>query len=496
MSDFVDVVQLNVKGGDGGAGCVSFRREAHVPRGGPDGGNGGNGGDVVLRADRNTASLLAFRDYPHRRASSGTHGSGKKRNGGRGEDLVIDVPVGTVVRHREGDLIADLANDGDNVVVARGGQGGAGNARFLSNRRRAPEFAEQGEYGEEFWLVLELRLLADVALVGMPNAGKSTFIASVSAAKPKIANYPFTTLIPNLGVVQYHEHELVIADIPGLIEGAAAGRGLGHDFLRHVERARVLALLLDPTDVTGLDVDGQEALLLAELSAYKPELVSRPRIVVYTKSDSWAPELHQALASESDALGLAGGDREIAVAGPRTYEPARDIVAEVVTERTERLASTVNLSEQVAYDGFDELREIGPFPDELVPRLVISAPTRQGLDPVLSWMATLVDLVRSHEPKSDGVVVHRPEPKGFSVLRDDDGAWMVVGRSAERAVSLADLTKPDALTYVQQRLRDLGVDRALARAGVETGQEVRIGTFSFDYVAPGDLEEYWEDREL
>ena len=199
MSDFVDVVQLNVKGGDGGAGCVSFRREAHVPRGGPDGGNGGNGGDVVLRADRNTASLLAFRDYPHRRASSGTHGSGKKRNGGRGEDLVIDVPVGTVVRHREGDLIADLANDGDNVVVARGGQGGAGNARFLSNRRRAPEFAEQGEYGEEFWLVLELRLLADVALVGMPNAGKSTFIASVSAAKPKIASASAIQIWPRPG---------------------------------------------------------------------------------------------------------------------------------------------------------------------------------------------------------------------------------------------------------------------------------------------------------
>lgn len=481
MSDFVDVVQLNVRGGDGGAGCVSFRREAHVPRGGPDGGNGGDGGDVVLRADRNTASLLAFRDYPHRRAASGTHGSGKKRNGSRGTDLTIDVPVGTVVRHREGELIADLANDGDTVIVARGGQGGAGNARFLSNRRRAPEFAEQGEYGEEFWLVLELRLLADVALVGMPNAGKSTFIAAVSAAKPKIANYPFTTLVPNLGVVQYHEHELVIADIPGLIEGAAEGRGLGHDFLRHVERARVLTLLLDPTDVTGLDVDEQEALLLDELTAYKPELVSRPRIVVYTKADSWPPDLTEALSTAS--------------AGPRLYEPSREIVAEAVAERTQLLASTVNRAEQVTYDGFDELREIGPYPDELVPRLAVSAPIRQGLDSALSWLSNLVELVRANEPQSDGVVVHRPEPKGFSVLRDDDGAWVVVGRSAERAVALADLTKPDALTYVQQRLRDIGVDRALARSGVETGQEVRIGTFSFDYVAPGELEEYWEDRE-
>jgi len=286
MSNFVDECGLNVKAGDGGAGCVSFRREAHVDRGGPDGGDGGNGGDIWLVADHNVASLLAFRDYPHRKADSGKHGSGKRRHGANGSSESINVPVGTLVKDSDGNVLADLSSTGAKWLAAAGGRGGKGNARFLNNRRRAPSFAEQGEDGEEQWLNLELKLLADVALVGFPNVGKSTLISRVSAAKPRIADYPFTTLVPNLGVVKgSEEFEMVIADIPGLIEGAADGKGLGHQFLRHVERARVLAILLDLSPYDGREVSSQLDILLNELKNYKPELLDRPRLLISSKAD-------------------------------------------------------------------------------------------------------------------------------------------------------------------------------------------------------------------
>jgi GTP-binding protein len=286
MSNFVDECGLNVKGGDGGAGCVSFRREAHVEFGGPDGGDGGDGGDVWLVADHNIASLLAFRDYPHRKGDNGTHGSGKKRHGKAGSDEIINLPVGTIIRNQEGSILADLPDPGARWLAARGGVGGKGNARFLSNRSRAPSFAEQGEPGEEQWLTLELKLVADVALVGFPNVGKSTLISRISAAKPKIADYPFTTLVPNLGVVRVDDDfEMVVADVPGLIEGAAEGRGLGHEFLRHVERARVLAILVDLAPYDGVDPNEQRHTLLAELEAYQPELLDRPRMLIGSKAD-------------------------------------------------------------------------------------------------------------------------------------------------------------------------------------------------------------------
>ena len=282
---FVDEAQVHVKAGDGGAGAVSFRREAHVSKGGPDGGDGGSGGDVWLVADRNVASLYGFKDHPHRRAGNGTHGSGKNRHGKTAGDLEVPVPEGTVVRDASGEVIADLAVAGDRWLAARGGQGGKGNARFLSNRRRAPAFAEQGEVGEERWLDLELKLMADVALVGFPNAGKSTLISRISAAKPKIADYPFTTLEPHLGVVRFDDQEFVVADIPGLIEGASEGRGLGHRFLRHIERARVLVILLDLASVDGRSPAEQERVLLDELSRYQPSMLDRPRIVAGSKAD-------------------------------------------------------------------------------------------------------------------------------------------------------------------------------------------------------------------
>jgi GTP-binding protein len=411
MSSFVDLVQVNLRGGDGGAGSVSFRREAHVPKGGPDGGDGGAGGDVYVQADRNVASLLAYRDHPHRRAESGKHGSGNKRHGATGSDLVVSVPEGTQVKTRDGQLLADLVRHGDRYLAAHGGRGGRGNARFLSNARRAPGFAEQGEYGEEHWLRFEVKLLADAALVGFPNAGKSTLIAAVSAAKPKIANYPFTTLEPNLGVVRFRDHEYVVADIPGLIEGAAEGRGLGHEFLRHVERARVLVLLLDLAPVDGRPPEEQARILLDELGRYRPDLLDRPRLVVGTKAD---------VATQS-------------------------------------------------FDGD-------------VDTLTISAVTRQGLDELLGRLGTLIGEARAEEPEPEPFVLLRPAEEGFSVLRDDDGAWRVSGRSAERVVAMADLTNLEAMEYVQHRLRTMGVERALARAGAREGDVVRIGPVELDYV--------------
>jgi GTPase len=286
MAGFVDEAQLNVRGGDGGAGAVSFRREGPVTKGGPNGGDGGHGGDVWLVADRNVASLLPFRDHPHRRARNGAHGKGKDQHGASGDDLVVAVPEGTVARDLyTGEVLADLVHHGDRWKAAAGGRGGRGNARFLSNQRRAPSFAEQGEPGEERWLKLELKLMADVALVGFPNAGKSTLISRISAAKPKIADYPFTTLEPHLGVVRLDDAEFVVADIPGLIEGASAGRGLGHQFLRHVERARALCVLLDLAPVDGLSPEEQERVLVHELGAYRPDLLDRRRLVVGTKAD-------------------------------------------------------------------------------------------------------------------------------------------------------------------------------------------------------------------
>ena len=327
MSNFVDEAQLNVRGGDGGAGCISFRRESHVPKGGPDGGDGGTGGDIWLQADRNVASLLAFRDHPHRRAPSGTHGSGNQRHGASGSDLTVFVPEGTTIKdHKTGELIADLVSHGDRWLAAHGGRGGRGNARFLSNARRAPTFAEQGEYGEERWATLELRLMADAALVGFPNAGKSTLIASVSAAKPKIANYPFTTLVPNLGVVRFQDHEFVLADIPGLIEGAAEGRGLGHRFLRHVERTRVLVVLIDLASVDERSPEDQERILLDELRRYKPELLDRPRIIVGTKADVAQYEFDGLKVSAVTHFGLDEllGQLGTLIDGARETEPVAE----------------------------------------------------------------------------------------------------------------------------------------------------------------------------
>jgi len=285
VSNFIDEAQIHVKAGNGGAGCVSFRREAHVDKGGPNGGDGGKGGDVWFVADRNVASLLAFKDTPHREATRGLHGSGNNKHGASGNDITVLLPEGTVVKDRQGNVIADLDQEGVKWMAAAGGRGGRGNARFLNNKRRAPAFAEQGEVGEEFYYNLEIRLMADVAIVGFPNAGKSTLISRISAAKPKIADYPFTTLEPNLGVVRYDTEEFTVADIPGLIEGASEGKGLGHKFLRHIERAHALLILIDLASIE-YSPEEQERILLHELGNYDASLLERPRLVIGSRADA------------------------------------------------------------------------------------------------------------------------------------------------------------------------------------------------------------------
>ena len=284
---FIDEVKIRVFAGDGGRGCVSFRREKYVPRGGPNGGNGGHGGDVVAVADPQMTTLLDLRYQKQYKAGRGEHGQGKDCHGRRGDDREIRVPVGTIIRDgANGELIADLNAPGDRIVVAAGGRGGKGNAHFVSSTFRAPKFAQPGEPGEERELAIELRLLADIGIIGLPNAGKSTLIAAISAVRPKIADYPFTTLVPNLGVVSYDEGKsFVVADIPGLIEGAHAGQGLGHKFLRHVMRTKVLVHLLDATQIDDADPLADWQAINKELALFDPELIRKPQIVVANKID-------------------------------------------------------------------------------------------------------------------------------------------------------------------------------------------------------------------
>ncbi|MGQ0847515.1 MAG: GTPase ObgE [Actinomycetota bacterium] len=297
---FVDRVKVHLRAGDGGAGVVAFQRTKGRPKGRPQGGNGGRGGDVIIRADSSISTLLRYQRQPHHRATDGTHGGGDRRHGRMGEDLVVSVPIGTTVSDSKGTLLADLVQPGHLVVALRGGRGGRGNAAFVSPQLRLPAIAEQGEYGPGGWFVFELKLMADAALIGFPNAGKSTIISAVSAARPKIADYPFTTLEPHLGVVSIDEREFVLADIPGLIEGAASGKGLGHEFLRHVERARVMVVVLDPSALQTQPVDEQLKTLVAEMAQYLPELAARPRLTVINKSD--LPEAAAASARVPGAI--------------------------------------------------------------------------------------------------------------------------------------------------------------------------------------------------
>lgn len=451
---FIDKVRINVKGGNGGAGCMSFRREAHVPKGGPDGGDGGHGGNVVVRADASVSSLVEYRFKHHFKAERGTHGKGSRMHGATGEDLVLKVPVGTVVHEyfedeREtGELIADLTHDGEEVVVARGGMGGRGNIHFVTSTRRAPAFAELGEPAEERWIELEMKLMADAALVGMPSAGKSSLIAKMSAARPKIADYPFTTLVPNLGVATSGDLSFVVADIPGLIEGAHEGRGLGHEFLRHIERTALIVQIVDLTgDWEGRDPLEDYEIIKNELAEYARDLAERPRIVVANKIDVPGTE-----------------------------------------EACEMLAARVR-EDSIAAAGGNEFVE-----SPIDPKLYrISALTGEGVDSLKAAIATKVHELREEARIAEAADIqyehvweHKREARErrFDIVREDDGAFRVNGVQVERMVVQTDWENEEAVAFFQHRFKRLGVDTALERAGARDGDEVRILGFSFAFESP------------
>lgn len=433
---FVDECTIHVRGGAGGNGSVSFRREAHVPRGGPDGGDGGRGGDVVLVADRNVTSLIDLHRSPHRRGEDGEHGSGMNRTGRDGEHVEITVPIGTLVRERDGGrVLADLVRDGQRFVAAAGGRGGRGNASFATHRRRVPRFAERGERTDETSLRLELKLIADVGLVGFPSAGKSSLVGRLSAAKPRVEAWPFTTLTPHLGVMRAGDRadgapiDVVLADVPGLIEGAAEGKGLGIRFLRHIERCLVLLHVLDgmPFEPDRDPLRDLEV-LRGELRKHDPALLDRPQLTVITKVDL----------------------------------PDAEAMAQLVGE---------------------QLREAG---EEV---LEVSAVSGVGLDALRYRLGELVAAERDRVGgtreliESDEEVVLRIAPKGpdFRVERDQDGRFVVVGRRVERWVQMLPIEVWEAARYLQGRLRRAGVERALVDAGARKGDDVVIGDAVFDF---------------
>jgi len=421
---FYDQAKIYVKGGDGGSGAVAFRREKYVPEGGPSGGDGGRGANISFVADEGLRTLVDFRYKRHYKAERGEHGMGKNMHGKGGEDMRVRIPVGTVVKDADtGEILADLVEHGQEVVVAKGGRGGRGNARFMSNTNKAPTLAENGEPGEERYLVLELKLLADVGLVGFPNVGKSTIISQVSAAKPKIADYHFTTLVPNLGVVELEDGEsFVMADIPGLIEGAHTGAGLGHEFLRHTERTRLILHVLDVAGSEERDPLEDFRIIKEELRQYSPELANRPMLVVANKMD--IPEAEDNLQRLREALG-------------------------------------------------DEYQI---FP--------VSAATGEGLKELIYAIAQLLPEVPIPEifvrQEEQHKVTQAESADRFELAREE-GLFVITGKEIERHVKMTLFDSEEGLYRFQTILKVMGIDAALRAEGIQEGDKVQIAGLEFEW---------------
>jgi GTPase len=442
-----DKARINVQAGGGGNGCMSFRREAHVPKGGPDGGDGGHGGHVVLLCDDSYRDLQSFKRKAHYKADRGRHGEGALRHGADGDDLVVRVPPGTQVTNEETGDTYDLVVPGTRVTVASGGSGGKGNKKFAGSTRQAPRFAERGLPGQEFWLDLRLKLLADVGLVGLPNAGKSSMLGVMTRAAPKVANYPFTTLEPVLGTLDGDDRQLVLADIPGLIEGAAAGAGLGHDFLAHVERTRLLVHVLDLAPLDGSDPETNFETIERELAEYDERLSRLPRILALSKADLVSPE-------------------------------EAEVAAEVWRER---------------FTAALPAREEWEDAPETTPVIVTSSATGLGLDELRAELLRRVPKVEEpvaapglEDEELEEHRTFRPRPprgragRDFQVVEVEEGLWRVEGDSVDRLIARHDMENMDALAHVERRLHRMGVIRALEEHGFEPGDDVEIGGVVFE----------------
>ena len=450
-----DKAKIFVEAGAGGNGCISFRREAHVPRGGPDGGDGGHGGDVVFVCDPSRRDLGALKGSKHFRAGRGKHGEGSNRHGARGEDREIPVPPGTQAVVVDGSSI-DLVAPGQRAVAARGGRGGHGNKRFATSTRQAPRFAEKGTSGEEGWIELQLKLLADAGLIGQPNAGKSSLLGRLTRAAPKVADYPFTTLSPVLGTIEDEDRQAVLADIPGLIEGAAEGSGLGHEFLAHVERCSMLVHLVDLAPLEGEPAANYEA-VREELASYGAGLARLPELLVLSKRDLLPADQ---VEEEVRAWGERMGGRVLGVAA----------VSAATGEGVEDLRRAV-LSHLDSVEPASGIAAAAPGQVAAAGGRSVGGGLASGRDAQTPPVGRFEAEHRVYRPAGEG---------GYWVEREEDGAFRVAGRGVEMLFERHDLANEEALGYLESRLNEMGVVAALRAAGFEPGDEVRVGEQEFE----------------